>query len=137
MDLEAIVCKRKDSPYKVTEKPSRYWIKVKNPEVQPIRRTRGIVRAQISKHKNTTSLDRILLQNLASIKRQKTFAICGFPRPELVPDFQNESQLCMLNFFAAIHGSDFFPLFANVAVIIARLRNAYLITARRIVDTKH
>jgi len=28
MDLEGIVCKRKDSPYKVTEKPSRYWIKV-------------------------------------------------------------------------------------------------------------
>jgi hypothetical protein len=25
-----IVCKRKDSPYKVTEKPSRHWIKVKN-----------------------------------------------------------------------------------------------------------
>jgi ATP-dependent DNA ligase len=30
MDLEGIVCKMKDSPYKVTEKPSRYWIKVKN-----------------------------------------------------------------------------------------------------------
>jgi len=30
MDFEGIVCKRKDSPYKVTEKPSRYWIKVKN-----------------------------------------------------------------------------------------------------------
>jgi bifunctional non-homologous end joining protein LigD len=30
MDLEGIVCKRKDSPYKVTEEPSRYWIKVKN-----------------------------------------------------------------------------------------------------------
>jgi len=30
MDLEGIVCKRKDSPYKVTEKPSWYWIKVKN-----------------------------------------------------------------------------------------------------------
>jgi len=30
MDLEGIVCKRKDSPYGVTEKPSRYWIKVKN-----------------------------------------------------------------------------------------------------------
>ena len=30
MDLEGIVCKRKDSPYKVTEKPSRYWNKVKN-----------------------------------------------------------------------------------------------------------
>jgi len=27
MDLEGIVCKQKDSPYKVTEKPSRYWIK--------------------------------------------------------------------------------------------------------------
>jgi bifunctional non-homologous end joining protein LigD len=30
MDLEGIVCKRKDSPYKVTERPSRYWIKIKN-----------------------------------------------------------------------------------------------------------
>ena len=30
MDLEGIVCKQKDSPYKVTEKPSRHWIKVKN-----------------------------------------------------------------------------------------------------------
>ena len=30
MDLEGIVGKRKDSPYKVTEKASRYWIKVKN-----------------------------------------------------------------------------------------------------------
>ena len=30
MDLEGIVCKRKDSPYKATEKPSPYWIKVKN-----------------------------------------------------------------------------------------------------------
>jgi bifunctional non-homologous end joining protein LigD len=30
MDLEGIVCKRTDSPYKVTEKPSRHWIKVKN-----------------------------------------------------------------------------------------------------------
>ena len=30
MDLEGIVCKRKDSPYNATEKPSRYWVKVKN-----------------------------------------------------------------------------------------------------------
>jgi len=30
LDLEGIVCKRKDSPCKVTEKPSRYSIKVKN-----------------------------------------------------------------------------------------------------------
>jgi bifunctional non-homologous end joining protein LigD len=30
MGLEGIVCKRKDSPYKATEKPSRYWIKIKN-----------------------------------------------------------------------------------------------------------
>jgi len=32
MNLEGIVCKRRDSPYKVTDKPSRYWIKVKNPK---------------------------------------------------------------------------------------------------------
>jgi len=31
MDLEGIVCKRKNSSYKVTEKPSPYWIKIKNP----------------------------------------------------------------------------------------------------------
>jgi bifunctional non-homologous end joining protein LigD len=31
MDLEGIVCKRKSSPYRATEKPSPYWIKVKNP----------------------------------------------------------------------------------------------------------
>src|SRR5262249_52172351 len=30
MDLEGMVCKRKNSPYKVTEKPSPHWIKVKN-----------------------------------------------------------------------------------------------------------
>ncbi len=30
MDLEGIVCKQKDSPYKVTDRPSRYWIKVRN-----------------------------------------------------------------------------------------------------------
>jgi ATP-dependent DNA ligase len=30
MDLEGIVCKRKDSPYKATERPSPHWIKVKN-----------------------------------------------------------------------------------------------------------
>src|SRR5215831_1751598 len=27
---EGIVCKRKDSPYKAREKPSRYWFKIKN-----------------------------------------------------------------------------------------------------------
>ncbi len=31
MDLEGMVCKRKDSPYKATQKPSRDWVKVKNP----------------------------------------------------------------------------------------------------------
>jgi bifunctional non-homologous end joining protein LigD len=31
MDLEGMVCKRKSSPYRATEKPSLYWIKVKNP----------------------------------------------------------------------------------------------------------
>jgi bifunctional non-homologous end joining protein LigD len=30
MDLEGIVCKQKDSPYKATDRPSQYWIKVKN-----------------------------------------------------------------------------------------------------------
>jgi len=30
MDLEGMVFKRKDSPYKATDKPSRHWIKVKN-----------------------------------------------------------------------------------------------------------
>lgn len=31
MDLEGVVAKRMDSPYLATDKPSRYWIKVKNP----------------------------------------------------------------------------------------------------------
>jgi bifunctional non-homologous end joining protein LigD len=31
MDLEGMVCKRKSSPYRAAEKPSPYWIKVKNP----------------------------------------------------------------------------------------------------------
>ena len=31
MDLEGMVCKRKSSPYRATEKPSPHWIKVKNP----------------------------------------------------------------------------------------------------------
>lgn len=31
MDLEGMVCKRKSSPYRINEKPSAYWIKVKNP----------------------------------------------------------------------------------------------------------
>src|SRR5262245_4338841 len=30
MDLEGMVCKRKSSPYRATEKPSAYWIKAKN-----------------------------------------------------------------------------------------------------------
>jgi ATP-dependent DNA ligase len=30
MDLEGIVAKRNDSQYRVTEKPSPYWIKIKN-----------------------------------------------------------------------------------------------------------
>src|SRR5262245_35741578 len=29
-DLEGIVCKRKDSRFKVTQQPSRCWIKIKN-----------------------------------------------------------------------------------------------------------
>jgi bifunctional non-homologous end joining protein LigD len=29
LDLEGIVCKRKDSPCKVTEKPSRHWIRLR------------------------------------------------------------------------------------------------------------
>jgi bifunctional non-homologous end joining protein LigD len=31
MDLEGIVAKRKDSPYRAAEKPSLHWIKIKNP----------------------------------------------------------------------------------------------------------
>jgi bifunctional non-homologous end joining protein LigD len=30
LDLEGMACKRKSSPYRATEKPSPYWIKVKN-----------------------------------------------------------------------------------------------------------
>ena len=31
LDLEGIVAKRKSAAYRATEKPSPYWIKVKNP----------------------------------------------------------------------------------------------------------
>src|SRR5205809_4446718 len=30
MDLEGMVCKSKSSPYRATEKPSPYWMKIKN-----------------------------------------------------------------------------------------------------------
>ena len=43
MDLEGIVCKRKDSPYKVTQKPSRYWIKVKNSRYSQLEGAGGVV----------------------------------------------------------------------------------------------
>ena len=43
MDLEGIVCKRKDSPYKVTEKPSTILDQSKESEVQPVGRPGGIV----------------------------------------------------------------------------------------------
>jgi bifunctional non-homologous end joining protein LigD len=42
MDLEGIVCKQKDSPYKVTEKPSRYWIKVKNARYSQLERRKEL-----------------------------------------------------------------------------------------------
>jgi ATP-dependent DNA ligase len=31
LDLEGVVVKRKDSPYRATQKPSPDWIKIKNP----------------------------------------------------------------------------------------------------------
>jgi ATP-dependent DNA ligase len=31
LNLEGMICKRKSSPYRLTEKPSPNWIKVKNP----------------------------------------------------------------------------------------------------------
>jgi ATP-dependent DNA ligase len=34
MDLEGMVCKRKNLPYRATEKASPHWIKVKNPRYQ-------------------------------------------------------------------------------------------------------
>jgi len=43
MDLEGIVRKRKDSPYKVTEKPSRHWIKVKNSRYSQLAGREGTV----------------------------------------------------------------------------------------------
>src|SRR5262245_52280376 len=30
LDLDGLICKRQSSPYRATEKPLRYWIKVKN-----------------------------------------------------------------------------------------------------------
>jgi ATP-dependent DNA ligase len=34
LDLEGIVAKRKTSLYRATERPSPYWIKIKNPSYQ-------------------------------------------------------------------------------------------------------
>ena len=42
MDLEGIVCKQKSSPYKVTEKPWRHWIKVKNPKYSQLEGREGL-----------------------------------------------------------------------------------------------
>ena len=42
MDLEGCL-QAERLTYKVTEKPSRYWIKVKNPKYSQIGRARGIV----------------------------------------------------------------------------------------------
>jgi hypothetical protein len=36
MDLEGMVCKRKGSPYRTIEKPSPYWLKVKNPRYRQL-----------------------------------------------------------------------------------------------------
>src|SRR5262249_35433068 len=48
MDLQDIVCKRKNSPYKVREKPSRYWIKVKNPKYSQLEGREEFVRAGLA-----------------------------------------------------------------------------------------
>jgi ATP-dependent DNA ligase len=42
MDLEGVVYKRKDPAYKVTERSSRYWIKVKNSQYRQME-GRGVV----------------------------------------------------------------------------------------------
>jgi hypothetical protein len=39
------VCKRKDSPYEVTEKPSRYWINIKNARYSQLEGREEFVRA--------------------------------------------------------------------------------------------
>jgi ATP-dependent DNA ligase len=50
MDLEGMVCKRKNSPYRATEKPSPHWIKVKNPNYTQLERREELFeRASIAK----------------------------------------------------------------------------------------
>jgi ATP-dependent DNA ligase len=44
LELEGMVCKRKSSPYRVTEKPSPYWIKVKNPRYSQLEGARSCSR---------------------------------------------------------------------------------------------
>jgi ATP-dependent DNA ligase len=54
MDLEGIVCKRKDSPYKVTEKPSRHWIKIKNSRYSSWK----VVKSFLSAGRSTSTVSR-------------------------------------------------------------------------------
>ena len=42
MDLEGVVCKRKDSPYKVTERPSHHWITVRNAHYNQLQAAEGV-----------------------------------------------------------------------------------------------
>jgi hypothetical protein len=48
MRLGRIVCKRKNLPYRVTEKPSPYWIEVKNPRYSQAEGSGGIVRVTLA-----------------------------------------------------------------------------------------
>ncbi len=59
MDLEGIVCKRKDSPYKVTEKPSRYWIKVKIHDTASLKDVRNCWSSDGAENPFDNILDRV------------------------------------------------------------------------------
>jgi len=76
-----IVCKLKDSPYKVTEKPSRYWIKVKNAQYSQSEGA-GVVRAETvlgerEKQRQTRDIDSSDIAPIISSEDLSTGASAG------------------------------------------------------------
>jgi len=64
-DLEGIVCKRKDSPYQVTEKRSPYWIEIKNSWSNQWEGREELLSLQIGASPTTTVFAQQQFRNLA------------------------------------------------------------------------
>jgi ATP-dependent DNA ligase len=59
MDLEGMVCKRKDSPYRGTDEPSHYWIKVKNPRYSQLEGREELFERAVSGRRYQSSLGKL------------------------------------------------------------------------------